>query len=610
MKSIFSKFLYLFNRREKLQILALFFLILIGALLETFVVGLIYPFISILKSPEIIQDHKVLRWIYCSMWIKSTKQFLIWASVGLIGVYLFKNIYGIFLAYVQTRFIFNKQISFSRRLFAFYLNQHYNFYLQRNTAELLHKINILIPTLFNGFLLYVVMFAIEIINTTLILCLLIWVSPLPSIIVISVLCAVTIVFYRIIRKKIGEFGRLKQFHSEQMIQWVNQGLGGIKEIKILGREGFFVNAYDKNSSGYVRAERFIHVVNQLPRPFLETICITVMLLMTLLIIVQNKEFQSIVPTLSLFVVAAFRIIPSMNRIFAATTQIRYNSYSLDAVYNDLTSLNKPHSFFERGIPDFFTKITVNSETSAIFNKVIEIKNIYYQYPGTENPALNNISLTIPKQYSIGFVGPSGAGKTTIVDVILGLLTPTQGEVLVDGKNIRDNLSGWQRQIAYIPQSIYLCDDTIRRNVAFGLFDVQIDDDRVWSALESAQLENFVNSLPAKLDTFIGERGIRFSGGQRQCIGIARALYHNPELLVMDEGTASLDNETEWEVMQAIRRLSGKKTVIIIAHRLSTVKNCDKLYFIKDSKVIDSGMYDELLDRNMEFKAMVTSSECE
>ncbi len=608
MKNNFSKFFYLFDQREKLQILAIFLLILVGAFLETFVVGLIYPFISILKTPEIIQDHSVLRWIYSSTGVRSTKEFLVWASVGLIAVYLLKNVYTVFLAYIQTKFIFNKQISFSRRLLASYLSQPYTFHLQRNTAELQYKINIVVPALFNSFLLFALMFVIEAITTMSILGLLISVKPLPSIIVVSVLGTATFVFYKAIRKKIGVLGKSRQHHSEQMIQWINQGLGGIKETKVLGREGFFINAYNNHSIHYVSAERFMQVINQLPRPFLETICIISMLIITLLIIVQNKELQSIIPTLSLFAVAAFRIIPSMNRIFAAATQIRYNSYSIEVIYNDLISLNRHAFFTEKGVPDDITKIVVNRENSISFTNAIELKNVCYQYPNAEKLALNRISLTIPKRRSVGFVGASGAGKTTIVDVILGLLIPTQGEVLVDGKNIKDNLSAWQCKIGYIPQSIYLSDDTIRRNIAFGLPDDQIDEDQIWSALESAQLEEFVNSLSDKLDTFVGERGIRLSGGQRQRIGIARALYHNPEILVMDEGTASLDNETEWEIMQALNRLSGKKTIIIIAHRLSTVKNCDQLYFVREGEVVDYGTYEELLDKCMEFRTMAISTE--
>ncbi|MBE7546049.1 MAG: ABC transporter ATP-binding protein [Planctomycetia bacterium] len=616
MKTIFSKFLYLFNRREKLQIFALFILILVSALFETFGVGLMYPFISILKNPEVIHSYRILHWFYVFMGMGSLKEFLIWAVIGLIAFYLLKNAFLVLLAYAQSRFIYNKQILFAHRLFVFYLNQPYTFHVQRNTAELLHKINVTVSTLFSGFLLYAIMFVIEIITTLSILSLLIILKPLPSIIAVSVLGVITIFFYKLIRKKIGKLGEMRHHFGEQMVRWVTQGLGGIKETKVLGREGFFANEYNKNSKGYVNAERFLYVINQLPRPFLETICILSMFLIMLLMMAQNKDLGSIIPTLSLFAMAAFRIIPSMNRIFAAATLMRYNSSSVEIVYNELTSFDKHPASFERAPADVIAKTVDKPKTPAVsfpagesfFDNAIELKNVSYQYPNTEKAVLNGISLVIPKHYSIGFVGPSGAGKTTLVDVIIGLLTPTHGEVLVDGKIMKDNLSDWQRRIGYIPQSIYLSDDTIRRNIAFGLPDEQIDEDQIWSVLESAQLKEFVNNLPDKLGTFVGERGIRLSGGQRQRIGIARALYRNPEVLVMDEGTASLDNETEWEIMQTVKNLRGEKTTIIIAHRLSTIKNCNLLYFIKDGTITDYGVYDELFDKSQEFKSMVMATE--
>ncbi len=600
MKNIFSEFLKLFNRREKLQLLALLLLMMVGALLETFVVGIIYPFISILKRPEVIHEHKVLQRIYEVMSVMSTNGFIIWAAVGLIMVYVFKNSYVIFLAYVQSRFIYNKQAVFSRRLFTSYLYKPYTFHLQRNTAELIYKINDSVSKLFGGFLFFSLMFVIEIMTTAFILGILILMKPLPTILTGLALVIIIIVFYRVFRQKMGELGKTRQLHGEQMIQWVNQGLGGIKEVKILGREDFFIREYEKNSLLYAGAERNFQVINQLPRSFLETACIVGMLLVVVLTMGRNGEFQTIIPTLSLFAVAAFRILPAMGRIFNAATQIRYHSFSLDAVCNDMALLDKT--------VNLKTSPASSSEKVICFDTAIEIKDVYYQYPNAKKSVLNGISLTIPKQYSVGLVGPSGAGKTTIIDVIVGLLMPTQGEVLIDGKGIKDNLINWQRMIGYIPQNIYLSDDTVRRNIAFGLAGEKIDEEQVWSVLASAQLEKFIKSLPEGLDTFIGERGIRLSGGQRQRIGIARALYHNPEVLIMDEGTASLDNETEWEIMQAVRNLSGTKTIIIVAHRLGTVKSCDRLYFIRDGEVIDYGRYEELFDKSQEFKAMVMATE--
>lgn len=600
MRDILSKFLYLFNRREKFQLLALFLLMLVGATLETFMIGLVYPYISVLRSPEIIQEHWILRRIYGVMKMNSAKEFITWITVGLIVAYILKNVFLVFLTYVQSRFVFNKRISFARQLFSFYLYQPYTFHLQRNTAELLHKLNNAVPTLFGGFLLYAMMFAVEAITVLFVFGLLISVNPLPSIVTVTIVGAVVFVFYKVIRKRVSKLSQLKQYLGEQIIRCINQGFGGLKEIKVLGKERFFVNAYNKNNVSNVGAERFMHLTNQLPRPFLETICMMCMFLLILLMLCQDKAFQSIIPTVSLFTAAAFRIIPSVNRICAAAITVRYNSYTIEVIYNDLVLENKDATLVK--------STGCSQETSIIFDKALELRNVYYQYPFSKKPVLNGISVIIPKHSVVGFVGPSGAGKTTIVDVILGLLTPMDGEVLVDGKNIQENLSGWQRRIGYIPQNIYLSDDTIRCNIAFGLGGEEINNDRVWSVLGNAQLDKFVKGLPGKLETIVGERGIRLSGGERQRIGIARALYHDPDVLIMDEGTASLDNETEKGIMQAVKYLSKGKTIIIIAHRLSTIKDCDCLYFIKDGTVIERGTYDELFEKSSAFKSMVMSTE--
>jgi len=585
-------------------LLALFLFMVVGALLETFMIGAIYPFISILNSPEIIQTHWILQGIYNVMSMDSAKEFITWGAVALIFAYIFKNAYLVGLTYAQSRFIWNKWVAFCRRLFHFYLFQPYTFHLQRNTAELMYKLNNVTRNLFSSFLFNLITVATETITFLFILSMLIWVSPLPSILTIGIVGMALFVYYRLTMKKISVFSKTTQQSGEQMVQCINQGLGGLKEAKVLGREDFFLDAYDKNSANYARAQRFVQVLNQLPRPFLETISVVCMLSIILLMVGRNTSFQSIIPTMSLFAVAAFRVIPSMNRIFAAATTIRFNSFAIEVLYNDLT-LQKPCAEFISVKKIDNQKRT--EENPALFNSTLELKEVSYQYPNAKTLALKDVSLIIQKNQVVGLVGPSGAGKTTIVDIMLGLLIPTEGTVLIDGRNIHDNLSGWQRRIGYIPQSIYLSDDTIKRNIAFGLSDEQIDEDRVWSVLQNAQLDEFVNSLPNKLDTFVGERGIRLSGGQRQRIGIARALYHDPEVLIMDEGTASLDNETERGVMKAVGFLSGSKTIIIIAHRLSTIKDCDQVYFINKGTVVDYGPYNELFEKSAAFQSMVMSA---
>lgn len=589
------KILHILNHREKLQVTAIFLLMVLGAGIETLGIGLIPPFVNLLSQPELVQKNQHLLWLYKTTGMNSTQEFMIWLTIGLIGIYAFKNVYLSFLTYVQYRFLFSKQITLSRRLFSSYLYSSYTFHLQRNPAELIRNLSAEVLLMFNNVLIPGIVLLAEVMVATFVTVLLIVIEPVASIVAVGVIGTATLGFYRLIRQRAGNLGKERQYHAGKMIQWVNQGLGGVKEVKVLGREKFFVNAFDEHCTEYARSSQYIQIVNALPRLFLESVAVIAILLIVVVVLVQGRDMQSVLPTLSLFAIAAFRLMPSANRILASLTTIRYYGHSVDVIYNDLVSLEN--------VANIPAKTSTNTETTIHLNKSIELKNVHYQYPNAKEPSLNGISLSIPKAHSIGFVGSSGAGKTTIVDVVLGLLTPSEGEILVDGENIQNNIDGWQRQIGYIPQSIYLSDDTIRCNIAFGMPKEQIDEQKVWSAVEAAQLKELIDSLPEKLDTLVGDRGIRLSGGQRQRIGIARALYPDPKVIIMDEATAALDNETEREFSKALERFSGEKTIITIAHRLTTVKNCDRLYLIEKGKILCSGTYDELLCQSSEFMAL-------
>jgi ABC-type multidrug transport system fused ATPase/permease subunit len=338
-------------------------------------------------------------------------------------------------------------------------------------------------------------------------------------------------------------------------------------------------------------------VRSLPRYYTETVAVTGILLVILILLTQGREMGTVLPTLSLFAAAAYRLVPSANRIVSLVHQIRHNAYALDTIYDGLVLSEQPG----RGRGTLQDSQIV--EALPPIRDGVRLENVTYRYSDPPTTALRDISLYIPRGHIVGFVGPSGAGKTTVVDVILGLLTPTEGRVLVDGHDIQDNLRAWQAKLGYIPQEIYLLDDTLRANIAFGIQPDQMDETSVSQAVKAAQLGEWIESLPDGLDTMVGEEGVRISGGQRQRVGIARALYHNPELLIMDEATASLDNQMEAEVMKAILRLSGQKTILIIAHRLTTVKNCHRLYFMQYGRIVASGTYDELLDYSAEFQAM-------
>ncbi|MCT7968546.1 ABC transporter ATP-binding protein/permease [Laspinema sp. D1] len=592
----FQKLLYLFTTRERWQIAGLFLLILIGAGLETLGVGLVLPFISLLENPQRVEEFGLLRWVYQALGEPELRQFLIGTGLGFIGIYLLKNAYLTGLTYLQCRFIYDKQVELGSRLFRAYLYSPYTFHLQRNTAQLIR--NLTAET--GGFFAVLNSGLLALTEVTILACIalfLLIVDPVTFLAAAGGIGLATMIFYRMVRLKLSELGQARQYHYGKMIQMINQGLGGVKEAQVLGREQLFIDEFEKHSIYSNRASEFSQLVSQLPRFFIESITIVGLMLIVVSVLAQGRSLSAVIPTLSLFAVAAFRLMPSINRILNSITAMRFSSYSVYVLYQDLMEL-KP-VLEHRQLVDSRTL----AEVQPVLATAIKLHNVFYRYPGASDCALNGVSLTIPKGTSVGFVGSSGAGKTTIVDVILGLLPPTQGQVLVDGRDIYDDLSAWQRLIGYIPQSIYLCDDTLRNNIAFGIPEDEINEGWIESAVTSAQLTELVHSLPAGLDTLVGERGVRLSGGQRQRVGIARALYHNPEVLVMDEATAALDNQTEAGVMEAVEKLSDEKTLIMIAHRLSTVKNCERLYFMNQGQIIDSGTYNELCQRNREFQIM-------
>ena len=568
-------------------------MMLLGAVLEATGIALIFPLIALISNPTAIENNGVLNWLYIRSGTRSTDDFLIWMVGLLLVFYVFKYIYLSLLYYSQYWFIFKLQIELSMRLLSAYLHSPYPFHLRRNSAELLRNINADILLIFSGVLVPGFSALIEVLVVCMILLVLLISAPLPTLAATTILGGTSLAFYAFVRKRAARLGKIQQDNLAQMIKWVNQGLGGVKEIKILGREDFFLQAYNKHNIGYGRSMLYLRTFSDLPRLLIEGLVMGSVLLVVGFMLLLKQDMQTLIPTLGLFAMAAVRLMPSMNRILSGLTSARYYSASVNNIYHDLKELeNVPSSPNERVVSEVFS-----------FNQSIKLENISFRYHGAEKDSLKDVSLTILKGQSIAFVGPSGAGKTTIVDALLGLLEPGSGRVLVDGVNINTNLAGWQQKIGYIPQPIYLSDDTIKRNVAFGVEDDKIDDEQVWTALRAAQLEDFIVSLPDKLDTMVGEHGVRISGGQRQRIGIARALYHNPEILVLDEATAALDNETESEVTKAIEALSGTKTIIAIAHRLTTVRNFDCLFFMKDGKIVDAANFENLLQNNTDFQKM-------
>lgn len=571
----FRKILEILTSEERKRGLVLLCLMIIGMALETLGIGLFIPAISLLMQDDLATRYPVVAPILARLGNPSQQSIIMGAMLILVGIYLIRTIYLAFLAWWQTRFAFSVQRRLSQQLFVTYLSQPYTFHLQRNSAQMINN-----ATGEVGIFTYKTLLpSMLLITESLVLLgvggLLLVVEPVGAVIVALVLGIASWGFHRATRGRVARWGIARQFHEGKRIQHLQQGLGGVKDVKLLGRESDFLEQYSIHNirSAHV-GERQI-TLQQIPRLWLELLAVTGMALLIMSMLAQGREMVRIIPTLGLFAIAAFRLMPSMTRILGAVQALRFGLPVINTLRDEL-------SLVESKTPQ------TNSPDALALQKEIRLSDVVYTYAGAAEPALHGLTLNIKKGESVGFIGSSGAGKSTLVDILLGLLQPDAGEVSVDGCDIRRNMRGWQDQIGYVPQSIYLTDDSLRRNVAFGLPAEQIDDAAVLRALRAAQLDQFVGGLPQGLDTVVGERGVRLSGGQRQRIGIARALYHDPQVLVLDEATSSLDTNTEHEVMQAVGSLHGSKTIVIVAHRLSTVEHCDRLYRLEHGRVVAEG----------------------
>ncbi|WP_405196550.1 ABC transporter ATP-binding protein [Virgibacillus necropolis] len=581
LKGTVKKILSLFNKREKKKLLILFFMMIIAALFETVGIGLIIPFVGIVTNPSIIQEEAILSNIYDLFNFQSTTSFIIFSVALLLTTFVLKNLYLLLFNYAQFRVILNQQVKLSRDLFKEYLIKPYTFHLQRNTADLLRNVNGEVSKVFQGIVISGFQLFTEILVTICILVLLLVTAPVATIVASILLGGSVFLFFTILRKKISYLGEEQQKVSGTMIKWVNQGLGASKEVKVSGKENFFIKAYTGQSQIKANNSRYMKMLEQVPRLFIETLLVSIVLITMLIVVFQGTSTTEVVSTMALFAMAAFRLMPSITRVVALITTIRYSQPALSIVYDDL--FNNKEEYLTT---PYDAKSALINKGEKTFLDSIKLNLVTFRYPKQNAYSIKDVSLTIPIGQSVAFIGESGAGKTTLVDIILGLFQPESGSVLVDGKNLYDQKSLWQQKIGYIPQSIYLSDDSIRGNIAFGVDSGQIEDDEVWKALDQAQLKEFVESLPDQLETSVGERGVRLSGGQRQRIGIARALYHNPEILFMDEATSALDTNTEREIMKAIDSLKTEKTLIIIAHRLSTIENCDIVFKISNGRLVE------------------------
>ena len=577
------KFGEILDRSQLREVAVLLALMLIGMVLETLGVGLVVPVLALITDPGMVARYPMIQHVV-GFFGNPEPMVLVGGAMGaLVVAYAVKVIFLAFLAWKQAKFIFGLDAALSERLFRGYLLQPYTFHLQRNSALLIRNVTGEIAQFTTG-----ISAACLLVTESLVLfgiaTLLFLAEPLGAFVVVLTLGVSGLVFYTLARKRILLWGEARQFHEVQRLQRLQQGLGGVKDVKVLGREQEFVAEYSYHLGVAARIGRHLNLLQALPRLWLELMAVSGLAVLVVTMLLQNKPVESLVPTLGLFAAAAFRLMPSVSRFLGGLQTLRFNLPVIDTLYGEREFLNE--------------RVAEIGQKPLVFNRTIEFQNVVFSYPGVDSPQIDGLSITIDKGAVVGFVGGSGAGKSTVIDLLLGLLQPSSGAVLVDGTDVRTNLRGWQNQIGYVPQSIYLTDDSIRRNVAFGVPASEISDDRVREALASAQLLDFVESLPEGLGTIVGERGVRLSGGQRQRIGIARALYHNPELLVLDEASSALDTQTEQEVMQAVLSLRGKKTVIIVAHRLSTVETCDLIYRLEGGRIESAGRPEQMLRRGV------------
>lgn len=572
---MFKAIQYIFSGKEKLFLLYIFLLVLVGSSLELLGVAVFSPFIEAMTATGGLSDGSSLSFLYDMLGFKNIEEFIVLIAAAIMLIYVIKNIFLTYEKNAVYKFSYGVQYRIAKRLIEAYLNESYIFHLSINPAYLMRTIQVDADN-FAKAIIHLIELLMEIVVCFALAIYLFIVSPMITLVISVALLIGVGAYIHFSKKYLRSIGKKTQEYSGKVFQYMSQAFGGVKEIKVLGREKYFVEEFSDAFAENVRLLKISRLASILPKYFVEAICIVGLMSAVIIEASANRESMvSFLPQVAVFATAAFRLMPSVGRINEHMTAINTNLPSVLLIYKDLKSVENT---------DTNKYLDVNNRFEL--DNSVDLRNIVFGYPNAESDVLRGVSISIPKGKTIAFIGGSGSGKTTLVDIILGILQPKSGNVFVDGKDMFSNVRGWQKNIGYIPQAIYLSDSTIRENIAFGIEKSLIDDKAVEEAARKAQLLDFVDTLPERFDTVVGERGARISGGQKQRIGIARALYHNPEVLVLDEATSALDNETEKAVMEAIDGLHGEKTIIIIAHRLSTIQNADIVYEVNGGKVVE------------------------
>lgn len=579
-KRIISKFGSILTRHQKIRIIQLTLLMLFGGILETLSVSLILPFVEMMMSPDEAMQKVIIKQICDFLQITLPTTMLIFIAVLLGVLYVIKNIFLIFEYSIQYRFVYGNMFTLQKRLLESVINRPYETFLNINSGDMIRIIGTDVHETFFTLTTLLSVFTEAIVSLMLVITIFV-VSPGITLCIASVLIVMMLLIVSIFKEILRKAGEDEQKSVAGMNKWLLQAIQGIKEVKVTRKEDFFKDNFDQCGKTYVRSLRRRQSLIIAPRFMIEGICMGAMFIIIAVMIYFGTDIDKMIPLVAAVAMASIRLLPSVNRISSSINTITYYEPMVDKVIETVHWLDDNEDYKKGKNSDFEQKgvVVPRLETSIHFD------SISYHYPNTTEYVMDHASFSVKKGEFIGIVGTSGAGKTTSVDILLGLLIPQSGQVKVDGVDISKDLNSWLMQLSYIPQMIFMLDDTIRSNVAFGVRRNEIDENMVWDALKEAALDDFVRSLPDGLDTQIGERGMRLSGGQRQRIGIARALYQNPEVLIFDEATSALDNETETAIMESINKLQGKKTIIIIAHRLTTIQACNHIFRVEGGKVV-------------------------
>ncbi|MCF8265784.1 MAG: ABC transporter ATP-binding protein/permease [Ignavibacteriales bacterium] len=594
MKKAIIQLYYLLEKSEKRTLKLLFIMMIIGSLFEIVGIGAIPAFLGFLMNPEKISQYEIVNDLIKYFSIEGTNELLLWSCGFLVIIYFIKNLFLSFLYYQKSKFIYTIKKRFEIALFEKYLKAPYLFHLETNSSSLIRNVTQEIPHIIVNFLLPILQVVLDLILLIIIIATLIYVNPTITLVVGSSIGLLSLFFLSMVKKKLKRYGKMALDHRTLLLKHLNQAIGAIKEIIVIANESFFMKKFSFSADRNAVAMRFRQTTSLLPKPFLELMMVVGLVAITFVLFSQGQTTEVIIPTIALYGIALIRLLPVISAMITNYASIRYNYVSVEPVYDHLMNI-------------ITRRRTEDKKNVDYEDYELNIADLCFQYPNTNKKVLEKVSFKIKKGEVIGFVGYTGSGKTTLVDILLGLLPSDSESISLHNKKYKSISEIFNGKVGYIPQTIFLIDDSIKNNIAFGVDEDEINEDLIQHVLELAQLKEFIQELESGIETMIGERGVRISGGQRQRIGIARALYFQPEILIMDEATSSLDNQTEKYFIDAIQSLRRNMTILIIAHRLTTIEYCDRIYFISDGKIIAQGDYEYLLSNSKEFKQLVASN---